>query len=211
MLNALRTPPSGSDAASQGKCPHPLLPNDDKGWLGREPTLDEQEIATWIGARRLPERILHVGVGNSFLYKTFGDRVHQGLSRDGGEVSHARELGYEVLFCNKYDVDAYASRLKNPFDCIVDPNLRSYTCCTPHFSAYMDLMLGALMPQGVLLTSKHGLAYLVPTSLAELRALCPDWAVSSNGNVVIMRHRLRSRLLSWMRVRALRGRDRTRA
>jgi hypothetical protein len=185
------------------------LPNEDRGWLGREPTEDEQEIVAWIKARNLPDKVLHVGVGNALLFQEFGRRVSQGLSRDGGEVSHARDLGLDVIFCNKYDVQSYAAKLKNSFDCIVDPNVRSYSCCTAHFTAYMDLMLAALTPGGVLLTSKRGLAYLVPTSLDELRTLCPDWAVSAKGNVVVMRPGLQFRLRSWLRNRTQRKRDRT--
>lgn len=204
-MNLRNWPPSqlgNPGPVVQRECPIPVLPNEDQGWLGREPTQDECEIAAWIEARKPAGRILHVGVGNSLLFRMFGSRVMQGLSRDGGEVSHARQLGLDVILCNKYDVNSYAAKLKKPFDCIVDPNVRSYSCCTPHFSEYMSVLLAALAPGGIVLTSKRGLAYLVPTSTAELRALCPDWRVSANGNVVVMKPRLRFRFRSWLRGRS---------
>ncbi len=168
-------------------CPEPVGPNNDTGWLGRAPTDDEQEILAWLKDRGAPEKILHVGVGNALLFQAFGTRVRQGLSRDGGEVANAATLGFDVVLCNKYDVESYRRLLHNSFDCIVDPNVRSYTCCTPHFIAYMDAMLAALTPRGALYTSKRGLAYLVPTSLAQLRELCPAWRITAHGNVVVMR------------------------
>jgi hypothetical protein len=181
-------------------CPVPVPLNSDPGWLGREPTIDEREITVWLSARRkTPARILHVGVGNALLFKEFGNAVTQGLSRDGGEVEHARQLGLNVILCNKYDVNSYRDQLKTPFDCVVDANVRSYSCCAIHFRNYMNAMLASLAAGGMLLTSQRGLAYLIPTTIKELRALCPEWSVSTDGNVVIMRPSLTRRIRSFIR------------
>jgi len=169
-------------------CPYPIAPNEDQGWLGREPTEDEQEVVAWLKRRAtVASHMLHVGVGTALLSREFGGRVAQGLTKDGAEAKNARSMDLDVLICNKYDVLPYKNLLKNPFDCIVDVNVRSYACCDTHFSEYMDVMLESLTPGGMLLTSRRGLDYLVPTSLDELRTLCPRWRVRSHGNVVVMR------------------------
>ena len=169
-------------------CPHPVEPNDDQGWLGREPTEDEKEVVAWLKRRGTPaSRILHVGVGTGLLSREFGGRVAQGLTKDGGEAKNARSIGLDVILCNKYDVLPYKNLLGNPFDCIVDVNVRSYACCDTHFREYMDAMLESLSPGRMLVTSRRGLDYLVPTSLDQLRTLCPRWRVRSHGNVVVMR------------------------
>ena len=182
---------------STRSCPAPIQPNDDQGWLGREPTDDEQEILAWLRARPLPERILHVGVGNALLTRELGSRVSLGLSRDGGEVVNAARLGLGVILCNKYDVPSYRQHLNNSFDCIVDPNVRSYSCCTHHFVEYMDVMLSVLSSRGCLVTSRRGLAYLVPTSLSELAVLCPAWRIRAYGNVVVMKPGIVEQLRRW--------------
>ena len=182
-------------------CPERVPPNDSQGWLEREPTIDEREIVEWLKTRSLPDRILHIGVGNAMLFKEFGERVTLGLSRDGGEVAHAGRLGLTVILCNKYDVQSYRQDLNDSFDCIVDPNVRSYTCCTAHFVEFMYTMLAVLAPGGVLLTSKRGLEYLVPTTVKELAALCPAWTIRSHGPVVVMKPSLRTRLAWWWRAR----------
>lgn len=175
-------------------CPAAVAPNNDVGWLGREPTPDEQEIVQWLKRRQLPKRICHVGIGAALLTKEFGSRVHQGLTKDGAEAEHARGLGLDVILCNKYDVPSYENRLSDPFDCIVDVNIRSYACCDRHFSDYMGRMLNALTVQGMLLTSVRGLEYLVPTGLPTLAHICPKWAIQNYGNVVVMRRHFVDRL-----------------
>jgi hypothetical protein len=166
-------------------CPQSIIDPNGRGWLDREPTLDEQEVAAHL-QRRPPSRLLHVGVGGSFLFREFGPIVVQGLTKDGGEAERAGELGYEAILCNKYDVDSYANQLLPPFDMIVDVNIRSYACCDTHFLQFMELMRESLTRNGRLLTSQLGLDYLVPTSLPELQRLCPKWIVHSRGNVVIL-------------------------
>jgi hypothetical protein len=169
-------------------CPYPLEPNNNQGWLGREPTQDEIEVVEWLKrSSRVPRRILHIGVGTALLSREFGDRVAQGVTKDGAEAENARAVGLDVIVCNKYQVAVLKPLLKNPFDCIVDVNIRSYACCDSHFREFMDAMLVSLSRSGMLLTSRRGLEYLVPTSLADLRTLCPRWRVRAHGNVVVMR------------------------
>jgi len=182
----LPTQQAEPDSAS-GHRPAAVEPNSSPGWVGREPTIDEREIVDWLKRRKVPSRILHVGIGTALLSREFGGRVVQGLTKDGGEASNARELGLDAIVCNKYDVRSYKTLLKNSFDCIVDVNVRSYACCDWHFAEYMDLMLQSLTRSGMLLTNRRGLDYLVPTSLAELRTLCPRWKVRAHANVVVMR------------------------
>jgi hypothetical protein len=184
-------------------CPEVVVENSCQGWLGREPTLDEQEVVAWLRAHNRCRNILHVGVGASLLHASFGSGVRQGLTRDGGEAAAARAAGLPVVVCNKYAVSSYSDRIAGPFDCIVDVNIRSYACCDKHFLEYMDYMYSLLSPAGVLVTSRRGLDYLRPTSIAELRSLCHRWGVRSYGNVIVMRRQSRwsmsfvSLLRSW--------------
>ncbi len=170
-------------------CPEHVVPNDNEGWLHREPTADEVEVAGWMRSKRGFRKVLHVGVGNCLLTRRFGAAVAQGISKDGREVAHAATLGLDVLLCNKYNVVAYRERLRSPFDLVVDVNIRSYACCDSHFRDYMSLMLDALNSRGILVTSTRGLDYLIPTSIAELQRLCPEWKLKRRGNIVTMRPR----------------------
>jgi hypothetical protein len=186
------------------RCPHQLQPNDDLGWLGREPTLDEREIVEWLRRRRGPSRILHVGIGNSLLSKEFGKNVAQAMTKDGAEARNAEALGVPAILCNKYDVGSYVERLLAPFDLIVDVNIRSYACCDRHFVEYLEEMLEALGPNGSLVTSRRGLEYLMPTSIDALKVLASSWSVRSEGNVVIMRPRVIIRVRKWWNTRNVR-------
>ena len=183
-------------------CPVPVVENDDRGWLGREPTSDEQELVAWMKGHGVPGRILHVGIGTALLSREFGTRVVQGLTRDGAEAENARGLGLDVILCNKYDVASYADALNSPFDCIVDVNIRSYACCDVHFREYMLQMLDSLAVEGRLLTSTRGLDYLVSTPIHELRRLCPEFTIRKWGNVVSMRPGIRHRFAKWRIKRA---------
>ncbi len=170
-------------------CPEVIKENHDQGWLGREPTQDEQEVVSWMRSYNIRGQILHVGVGTSLLHKSFGSMVSQGITRDGGEATAARSAGLDVVVCNKYAVPSYRDKILGPFDCIVDVNIRSYACCDAHFMEYMRFLLSLLSPQGVLVTSNRGLQYLHPTSIKALRSLFTDCAVRCHGNVVVMRLR----------------------
>jgi hypothetical protein len=184
------------------RCSDVVVDPDGNGWLGKSTTPDEEEVSDWVARHPSLERILHVGVGNASLRQRFGIRVKQALTKDGAEARHAEKLGLTTLLCNKYDIASYAGDLRAPFDCIVDVNIRSYSCCDVHFREYMDLMRKSLEPKGVLLTNRRGLDYLRPTSTAELRSLCPEWTIRDKGNVVALyprQHDLRSRIAMFLK------------
>jgi hypothetical protein len=178
------------------------------GWLGRAPTIDEQEVVAWIASRRLPHRMLHIGIGTNYVRQRFGDRVIQGITKDGGEARSAELSGLDTILCNKYDTRRYYQLLDPPFDCVIDVNIRSYACCDVHFRQYMELMRTSLSANGVLVTSRRGLHYLQPTSIDELKKLCPEWTVKQKGNIVALYpgHDLKTRILALFRtVIPLRG------
>jgi hypothetical protein len=167
-------------------CPIPITENDSTGWLGREPTMDEQEILALMKPRSTPDRILHVGIGTGLFFKHYPTQVVQAITKDGGEASYWRERKLDTILCNKYDVASYASKLTIPFDCIIDVNIRSYACCDEHFLHYMAAMGNSLRRNGRLLTSTRGLDYLKPTTIRQLKKLCPKWRIRRSGNVVEM-------------------------
>jgi hypothetical protein len=184
------------------RCRDVVVDPDGTGWLGKPTTPDEQEVSDWLASHLSFVRILHVGVGNGSLRRRFGARVTQALTKDGAEARNAETLGLPTLVCNKYDIGSYAAELCGPFDCIVDVNIRSYACCDVHFREYMQLMRSSLSPDGVLLTNRRGLNYLVPTSAADLRKLCPDWTIQAKGNVLALyrgRRGLNARLAEFLK------------
>jgi hypothetical protein len=175
------------NTTSDSCCPSTEVNARGKGWLGRAPTPDEREILSYLLKRRsLPQSILHIGVGNSLLYQALGDVVKQGLTLDGQEEEFSREMGLPTILANKYATETYSTELLPCFDCIVDVNIRSYACCDKHFRDYMLLLANRLSSNGVLLTSRRGLAYRKPTSLTELRQLCPQFHIKPLKNVILM-------------------------
>jgi|688.fasta_scaffold73804_2 hypothetical protein len=172
---------------NDNSCPNPSVNPNGKGWLGKLPTIDEREILAYLLTRTSPPNsILHVGVGNSLFYQALGDRVKQGLTLDGLEADFSRSMGLPTVLANKYAIDSYANELTTPFDCIIDANIRSYSCCDAHFKVYMEFLATCLKPGGCILTSMQGLSYLKPISLTELGLQCPKYSIKRMRNVVSM-------------------------
>lgn len=169
-------------------CPSFEIHRDGQGWLGRVPTGDEQEILQFLlKRRRIPEAILHIGVGNSLFFQALGTSVRQGLTIDEKEAVFSRGLGLPTLLCNKYAVSSWKHNTIGPFDCIIDVNIRSYSCCDTHFFEYISALADNLSPRGVIITSRRGLSYLKPTTVLQLRQMFEDWSIAEHNNVVIMK------------------------
>ena len=168
-------------------CALEIINADGNGWLGKLPTPDEQEILAYLQKRRFPpSRILHVGLGNSLFFQALGSRVKQGITLDGKEAEFASGLGLATILANKYSVASYMSNILGAFDCVIDVNIYSYSCCDTHFRDYLDLLHANLLPHGVLLTSCRGLAYRKPITINDLRVLCPKWTIGVRGNIVAL-------------------------
>lgn len=173
--------------SNEQKCPDPRVDENGQGWLGRQPTEDERSIAKFlVNYSDQFSAILHVGVGNSLLFQLLGKKVKQGITIDGKEANHSRTMGLPTILANKYAIPFYHAQLAQPFDCIVDVNIRSYSCCDHHFAEYMELMRSCLTPRGILLTSPAGLAYRQPTTLKQLSELCKTWTIGLKHNTIIM-------------------------
>lgn len=125
-------------------------------------TPDQQRIEAFLERCNLAKvRLLHVGIGNSFLAARFSPRCAaiDGITVSERERARAAGLGlsnYRAFRVNKYSV-ALCSVLSGPYDVIVDNNLASFACCGFHlmvmFSSYRHL----LRPGGVILTDEQGM------------------------------------------------------
>lgn len=168
-------------------CPLEVINADGDGWLGKLPTPDEREILAHRQKRRSPpSHILHVGLASSFFLQALGNRVKQGIIIDSREADFASRLGLTAILANKYSVASYMSSVLGTFDCVIDVNTYLYSCCDTHFCDYLNLVHASLLPNGVLLTSKRGLAHRKPIIINELRALCPKWTIGVRGNIVAL-------------------------
>jgi hypothetical protein len=106
------------------------------GGSGSQSLRTNGEVSDWLARHPPPQRILHVGVGNASLCQRFGFLVVQAPPLDSAEASNAEKVGLPTLICNKYDIASYAADLRAPFDCLVDVNIRSYSCCGLHFGEH---------------------------------------------------------------------------
>jgi len=138
----------------------------DGSWIHRKTTRDLRNIQTFLAGASRPLKVLQVGVGNSSLFQTTGDRLSElvGITVVQDEVDFAQqsfpdEFGskYKVNFCNKYSSEL--SFLGTDFDYIVDNDLSSYACCKKHFGDMLRAYSHMLAKDGQILIGFNGLGY----------------------------------------------------
>jgi hypothetical protein len=115
--------------------------------------------------RYVGKRLLHVGVGNGSLPAEFAADLAQyvGITISLPEIElfekkFAGVENAEAMLLNKYDPRAYA-RIQSEFDIIVDPLLKSVTCCEKHFGQMMEFFASKLKRHGMLLTTESGVQW----------------------------------------------------
>ena len=134
-------------------------------WPG---TLAEQAVIAFFKAnptRIARKRLLHLGIGNSSIFRAVGDQVSKfvGLTVGLPEKIHFEQtFGHpahaEIHFASKHDPRNY-DKIVGPFDIIVDVNLKSFACCEQHFQDMMALYVDRLAPDGVIITAATGLRF----------------------------------------------------
>ena len=117
-------------------------------------------------------RLLHVGVGNPSLALRFADRAQSilGLTLSDAEKRHGDALaipGYRIEIVNKY-APQFAD-VAGPFDFIIDNNPASFGCCVRHFEDMLAHYARILVPGGMLLTDRVGMAWTYGDGPMRLR------------------------------------------
>lgn len=135
----------------------------DGEWITRKPTHDQRAIVEYLLCTiKTPVRILHIGIGNSFLAQQLQNKdvTIDGISIVQDEITHAKEQhlkDYSVWLMNKYG--SAVGNLPDSYDYIADNDLAGYACCLTHFHEMMDGYLKRLKKDGVILTGRNGMTY----------------------------------------------------
>ena len=107
------------------------------------------------------KNILHVGVGNSFLYKKLkNNNLIYGITISRKELEIARNFNdnnYITFYCDKYSMNLINIFKKIKFDYIIDNNLKSYACCYKSFLNMFKNFKYLLNPNGLIITSYEGM------------------------------------------------------
>lgn len=101
------------------------------------------------------KRALHVGIGNSSLFREFGQIFKEivGITVVNAEIEAAK--GYEVYKINKHDIKQL-EKIHGKFDYIDDIGLKQYACCEEHWNQYFISIMDKLNPKGILITHSQG-------------------------------------------------------
>jgi len=134
------------------------------------------------------QNVLHIGVGNSSVYRLFADMdtVVDGISIAEREIEEAERLKEELEkpYCvfnfNKYDKKNW-DKWPNKYKVIVDNNLKQHACCEDHWKDYYRAMIDLLEPGGFIVTHEQGFGShknkTTSLSIQELKDLAPDCEV----------------------------------
>ncbi len=150
-------------------CPNGCkLFNDNKNfsyWEEKEVTSEENDIVNYINKHNvfLNNRILHVGIGNSYLAKNLNKTfIIDGISISNNEIILANNLNinnYKCHFQNKYSDKNILDEQKNLYSIIIDINLKSYACCDVAFIKLIERYKKILLHGGMIITSLAGMKW----------------------------------------------------
>ena len=160
-----------------------ILFNDESNylyWEGRKETTDELEIVNFINNDNSNKnsRILHVGIGNSYVASNINNfKKIDAITISGNELNHAKKLkinNYNPLFLNKLTHNAFSKKELSNYDIIIDVNLKSFSCCEKAFdNLFLNYVL-MLNSKGKIITGKKGMNWsriLKPTISFSLKKL----------------------------------------
>ena len=146
------------------------------GYHIRPTTLAEQAIVIFLNenpALVVGKRVLHVGIGNSSIFRAYGNQIaaFAGLTVGLPEKSYfdqtfGRRTDVEIYLANKHDPRNY-HKIEGLFDLIIDVNLKSYACCERHFHDMLAFYLDRLAFEGTILTAASGLEDGWPGNTAQ--------------------------------------------
>lgn len=151
-----------------------------RDWTDRKTTPDQARIEEFLKTQNLTgKRLLHVGVGNSELARSFCPMCERvdGITIQRQELERGRAMeipNYRVLLMNKFS-SRLSRTLSETYDYIVDNNPTSYTCCRKHFFTMLKNYKAVLKPGGMVLTDKVGLAWTCQFSDEAWGISIEDW------------------------------------
>ena len=160
------------------------------------PTVAELRIIDYIRRHEnvTGKTVLHVGVGNSEVARTFrqAGRIDAiTVSTEELEAGNNQHItAYNVFLIDKHGEDLPS--LKGPFDFIIDCALTSYAPTYAHFQAMMRSYQALLAENGRIVTERSGLLYTYHASrcprllpLPLLRACLPGFRVRRQGRCIV--------------------------
>lgn len=134
-------------------------------WESKKVTSDEKYILNFLQNEKYinKKRILHIGIGNSYIEKNLKNFNHiDGVSLSGSEIISGRKKkikNYKIYFLNKFSKNTLFNKRLDHYDIIIDVNLKSYACCDIAFNHLFKQYLKMLKPNGIILTGKKGIRW----------------------------------------------------
>lgn len=158
--------------------PYDAEPHHKQSSYENMPTTPDEEAVIQYYERNcdllLSKSILHVGIGNGSLYRSFSPHVSRftGLTISAPEIDAFNHRfpghGATLVVGNKHDFRILRRIGKDRiFDIIVDVNLKSFACCHQHFEDYIDFLAAALAPGGTVVTSERGALFGWPGNVRK--------------------------------------------
>ena len=134
-------------------------------WEHNKVTSDERHVLNFLKKKISikGKKILHVGVGNSYLEENLKDFYKvDGITLSGSEILNAKNKKikkYKIFFLNKFSKKTlFNKKLKN-YDIIIDVNLKSYACCDSAFIHLIKQYVKMLKHNGIIITGKNGMKW----------------------------------------------------
>ncbi len=137
-----------------------------KYWENRNVTTDEKLILEFIKKKKFNKKknILHIGVGNSYLYEKLSSlHIINGITISLEEIRKSKEYNdrkYKVFYCDKMSNEINKIFLNYKFDLIVDTNLKSYSCCQKSFNFMFKNFTNLLTINGSIITTTNGMNWV---------------------------------------------------
>ena len=134
-------------------------------WESNKVTSDEKEIINFLNLDNLclDKKILHVGIGNSFLTQSLKNyKSIDGITISNNELLYGYKLNlpnYNIFFKNKYAYDNLINNKENYYDIIIDINLKSFSCCDFAFEDLIAKYRRYLKSGGYIITSLNGMSW----------------------------------------------------
>jgi hypothetical protein len=151
-------------------------------WYNQDTTPDQERIEEYLDKLDLAGlTVLHIGIGNSKFALRFSPRVKTiiGTTISDWEARRGRELdlpNYSPIVHNKY-LEQSPPEFRH-FDIVIDNNPTTFACCRRHLACMMSNLAVSIVPDGVHVTDRQGLGWVVSAPDANPRWSFDfdDWA-----------------------------------
>lgn len=134
-------------------------------WEYNKITSDEKYVLNFL-QKKLSikgKKILHVGIGNSYLEKNLKNFYKiDGITLSGSEILNGRKKkikNYKIFFLNKFSKKTLFNKKLSRYDIIIDVNLKSYACCDSAFKYLFKQYVKMLKHNGIIITGNNGMKW----------------------------------------------------